>query len=63
MKPAEGLKLKLKITGTRLFMAIGILKSECNSYRHDLKSFVYISLWIIIITHTENPLKISKLRQ
>lgn len=60
---AEGSGMELGITGTRPFMAIGVLKSECHTYRHDLESFLYVFLWIIITNHTENPPETSKLRQ
>ncbi|KAF3061013.1 hypothetical protein GL218_02854 [Daldinia childiae] len=51
------------VTGTRPFMAIGVLKSECHTYRHDLESFLYVFLWTIITNHEENPPETSKLRQ
>ncbi|KAI1779308.1 FunK1 protein kinase [Hypoxylon cercidicola] len=60
---AEGLETELDIVGTRPFMAIGVLKSECHTYRHDLESFLYVFLWTIITNHTENPPETSKLRQ
>ncbi|KAI1406102.1 FunK1 protein kinase [Hypoxylon fuscum] len=60
---AEILEAELDITGTRPFMAIGVLKSECHTYRHDLESFLYVFLWTIITNHTDNPLETSKLRQ
>ncbi|KAI1310400.1 FunK1 protein kinase [Xylaria venustula] len=37
-----------KKTGTRPFMAIGALKEESHTYRHDLESFLYVFLWIIV---------------
>ncbi|KAF5024770.1 hypothetical protein F66182_3148 [Fusarium sp. NRRL 66182] len=60
---AEGLGTELGITGTRPFMAIGVLKGEYHTYRHDLESFLYVFLWTIITNHTENPPGTSKLRQ
>ncbi|KAH8898376.1 FunK1 protein kinase [Thozetella sp. PMI_491] len=60
---AEGVGTDLDITGTRPFMAIGVLKSERHTYRHDLESFLYVFLWTIITNHTENPPETSKLRQ
>lgn len=51
------------ITGTRPFIAIGVLKKECHTYRHDLESFLYVFLWTIITNHTEDPPETSKLRQ
>lgn len=60
---AEGVETELDITGTRPFMAIGVLKSERHTYRHDLESFLYVFLWTIITNHTESPPETSKLRQ
>lgn len=60
---AEGSETELDITGTRPFMAIGVLKSERHTYRHDLESFLYVFLWTIITNHTEDPPETSKLRQ
>ncbi|KFY09571.1 hypothetical protein V492_05430 [Pseudogymnoascus sp. VKM F-4246] len=51
------------ITGTRPFIAIGVLKKERHTYRHDLESFLYVFLWTIITNHTENPPGTCKLRQ
>ncbi|KAI8630987.1 FunK1 protein kinase [Xylariaceae sp. FL1651] len=59
----EGVETELNITGTRPFMAIGVLKSEYHTYRHDLESFLYVFLWTIITNHTESPPETSKLRQ
>ncbi|KAI0142834.1 hypothetical protein GGR57DRAFT_376041 [Xylariaceae sp. FL1272] len=36
------------ITGTRPFMAIGVLQGEPHTYRHDLESFFYVLLWVLI---------------
>lgn len=44
-------------------MAIGVLKSERHTYRHDLESFLYVFLWTIITNHTDNPPETSRLRQ
>lgn len=60
---AEGEGPEFDITGTRPFMAIGVLKRERYTYRHDLESFLYVFLWTIITNHTENPPETSKLRQ
>ncbi|KAI0967699.1 FunK1 protein kinase [Xylaria arbuscula] len=60
---AEEAGTEFDITGTRPFMAIGVLKSERHTYRHDLESFLYVFLWTIITNHTENPPETSKLRQ
>ena len=36
-------------TGTMQFMAIGVLKGEPHTYRHDLESIFYVFLWTIIL--------------
>lgn len=54
---------ELGITGTRPFIAIGVLKRECHTCRHDLESFMYVFLWTVITNHTEDPPETSKLRQ
>ena len=51
------------IIGTRPFMAIGVLKSEFHTYRHDLESLLYVFLWTVITNHTEETPETSKLRQ
>lgn len=35
-------------TGTMEFMAIQVLEGHTHTYRHDLESFFYVFLWIII---------------
>lgn len=35
-------------TGTMQFMAIEILEGEPHTYRHDLESFFYVMLWVMI---------------
>jgi hypothetical protein len=35
-------------TGTMEFMAIEVLESRAHTYRHDLESFFYVYLWVII---------------
>ncbi|KAG8407888.1 hypothetical protein J3458_020198 [Metarhizium acridum] len=51
------------ITGTRPFMAIGVLKHHRHTYRHDLESFFYVFLWIIVTNRADDPPEASKLRQ
>ncbi|KAG6268281.1 hypothetical protein E4U49_007389 [Claviceps purpurea] len=51
-----------QIIGTRPFMAIGVLRNECHTYRHDLESFLYVFLWTIITNHADSPPEASKLR-
>lgn len=33
-------------TGTRQFLAIGVLRGLLHTYRHDLESFFYVLLWV-----------------
>ena len=40
-------------TGTRAFMAIGVLEDEPHSFMHDLESFFWVLFWICI--HYEGP--------
>ncbi|PKY05935.1 hypothetical protein P168DRAFT_250930 [Aspergillus campestris IBT 28561] len=40
-------------TGTRAFMAIGLLLGEKHSFMHDLESFFWVILWICI--HHDGP--------
>ncbi|KAI0196616.1 hypothetical protein EV127DRAFT_417080 [Xylaria flabelliformis] len=35
-------------TGTRVFMAIGLLENEQHSYMHDLESFFWVLVWICV---------------
>ncbi|KAL2257094.1 hypothetical protein VTK26DRAFT_672 [Humicola hyalothermophila] len=35
-------------TGTRAFMAIGVLLGEQHSFMHDLESFIWVLFWICI---------------
>ncbi|KFX89502.1 hypothetical protein V490_06977 [Pseudogymnoascus sp. VKM F-3557] len=51
------------ITGTRPFIAIGVLKKESHTYRHDLESFLYVFLWTVITNHADDPPEKSKLRR
>ncbi|OTA54014.1 hypothetical protein K449DRAFT_389540 [Hypoxylon sp. EC38] len=60
---SEELEMDSGITGTRPFMAIGVLKGESHTYRHDLESFLYVFLWTIITNRADNPTEASKLRQ
>lgn len=52
-------------TGTREFMAIEVLEGLKHTYRHDLESFFYVFLWIIIrhnLASDESLAMNSKLR-
>jgi serine/threonine protein kinase len=35
-------------TGTRAFMAIGVLQNRQHTYTHDLESFFWVLFWICI---------------
>jgi serine/threonine protein kinase len=53
-------------TGTMEFMAIEVLEGRAYTYRHDLKSFFYVFLWVIIRYGQEtdkNLPKTSRLRR
>jgi Fungal protein kinase len=53
-------------TGTMKFMAIEVLEGRAHTYRHDLKSFFYVLLWVIIRYGQEtdkNLPKTSRLRR
>lgn len=63
MNVADGPRTPGEVTGTRPFMAIGILRRRRHTYRHDLESFLYVFLWTVISKGAENPPKTSKLRQ
>jgi hypothetical protein len=63
MNLADGPKTLGEVTGTRPFMAIGILRRRHRTYRHDLESFLYVFLWIVISNRAGNPPRTSKLRQ
>ena len=45
-------------TGTRAFMAIGVLYGEKHSFRHDLESFFWVLFWMCI--HYNGPNKQSR---
>jgi serine/threonine protein kinase len=49
-------------TGTMEFMAIEVLKGKAHTYRHDLESFFYVFLWIIIRGRDKTLPKTSHLR-
>jgi serine/threonine protein kinase len=40
-------------TGTRAFMAIGVLLGEQHSFMHDLESFFWVLFWICV--HCDGP--------
>ncbi|KAH6892888.1 hypothetical protein B0T10DRAFT_400019 [Thelonectria olida] len=37
-----------ELIGTKAFMAIDLLAGKPHTYRHDLESFLYVFLWIVI---------------
>lgn len=49
------------IVGTRPFMAIGVLKGKAHTYRHDLESFLYVLLWVLITKGADSPPEKSRL--
>ncbi len=52
-----------EVTGTRPFMAIGILKGRRHTYRHDLESFLYVFMWAIISNRAQSPPTTSRLQR
>ncbi|KAL8650153.1 MAG: hypothetical protein Q9210_003989 [Variospora velana] len=46
-------------TGTRAFMAVGVLFNEQHSFMHDLESFFWVLFWICI--HYDGPNKGSRI--
>ncbi|KAK8149019.1 hypothetical protein G3M48_008496 [Beauveria asiatica] len=58
----ETSEAELGVTGTMPFMAIGVLRNEPHTYRHDLESFFYVLIWMIITDDTESPPEGSRLR-
>jgi hypothetical protein len=63
MNVVDGPRTPGEVTGTRPFMAIGILRRRRHTYRHDLESFLYVFLWTVISKGAENPPRSSRLRQ
>ncbi len=49
----EGVSGARRRTGTREFMAIGVLLGEQHSFMHDLESFFWVLFWICI--HYDGP--------
>jgi serine/threonine protein kinase len=49
-------------TSTIEFMAIEVLKGTAHTYRHDLVSFFYVFLWIIILGRDKTLPKTRQLR-
>ncbi|KAJ3492695.1 hypothetical protein NLG97_g5211 [Lecanicillium saksenae] len=43
-----------RIIGTKLFTAIGLLRLDAQTYRHDLESFLYLFLWVILCRGEEH---------
>ncbi|KAI0855673.1 serine/threonine-protein kinase Sgk2 [Xylaria cubensis] len=42
-------------TGTKQFMAVGVLRKYPHNYRHDLESFFYVLLWMCAGTSWRKP--------
>ncbi|KAF2010457.1 serine/threonine-protein kinase Sgk2 [Aaosphaeria arxii CBS 175.79] len=49
--------------GTRPFMAIGVLLRRIHTYRHDLESFLYVLLWVVVVRQKDYPPVGSRLRE
>jgi Fungal protein kinase len=49
--------------GTKLFMAIGLLRGDAHTYRHDLESFLYILLFVAVGYETQGLPQTSRLRR
>ncbi|KAG5987348.1 hypothetical protein E4U52_007678 [Claviceps spartinae] len=45
----EGLSGARHRTGTTEFMAVGVLRGEEHTYRHDLESFLYVLIWLCFV--------------
>ncbi|KAM5350178.1 hypothetical protein ACJ41O_006683 [Fusarium nematophilum] len=52
-EPRDGVSGAKGKTGTRAFMAIGVLLGEQHSFMHDLESFFWVLFWICI--HYNGP--------
>ncbi|OAR00093.1 hypothetical protein LLEC1_01077 [Akanthomyces lecanii] len=50
------------ICGTKSYMAIGYMQDEAKTYRHDLESFFYVFLWMVIGDRHGNVPEESRLR-
>ncbi|OAA35973.1 serine/threonine-protein kinase Sgk2 [Cordyceps fumosorosea ARSEF 2679] len=59
----EPYEADFEITVTRSFMAIGVLRNEPHTCRHDLESFLYVLLWTVITNRAEAPPEGSRLWQ
>jgi Fungal protein kinase len=61
MDVAVGPRHEGEICGTKPFMAIGVLKRKVHTYRHDLESFLYVLLWLVVSDTKRMPPTTSKL--
>jgi hypothetical protein len=50
-------------TGTMEFMAIEVYEGRAHTYRHDMESFFYVFLWVIIRCGLQEFPKTSRLRR
>lgn len=48
-------------TGTVEFMAIGVLRGDPHTYRHDLESFWYVFIWLCVYKDSRLPLHYTPL--
>jgi hypothetical protein len=58
-----GPQMSGELIGTRAFVAIGLLERKPHTYRHDLESFIYVFLWIIICWGHKGLPPMSRLRR
>jgi Fungal protein kinase len=63
MDVAVGPKCEGDVYGTKPFMAIGVLQRKVHTYRHDLKSFLYVLLWFAVSDTERMPPATSKLQK
>jgi len=49
--------------GTPMFMAVGVLRCKHHTYRHDLESFLYVLVWMVICRRCGPPLEGSLLER
>ena len=54
---------EMSISGTQVFMAISLMQGQMHTYRHDLESFLYLLLYVVISNHEEYPAETSRLNR
>lgn len=63
MDVAVGPRHEGEVYGTKPFMAIGVLQRKLHTYRHDLESFLYVLLWLVVSDTKQMPSATSKLHE